>query len=160
MDRRYHEVVGKGNCPIVDTWWQTETGGMRLAHLYAMAVFGILPPRGNVGRTEQVSSSHHKPRLRGSLSLARRLCHSTACSLQSLTRQRTQSSVIHTAALGHKVNSLTDCRIEAWMITAALSHIGAHHPALRRWQWRLRSSLHQVPLARDDAHSLERSRAF
>ena len=24
----YHEVVGKGNCPIVDTWWQTETGGI------------------------------------------------------------------------------------------------------------------------------------
>jgi len=23
----YNEVVGKGNCPIVDTWWQTETGG-------------------------------------------------------------------------------------------------------------------------------------
>ena len=23
----YNTVVGKGNCPIVDTWWQTETGG-------------------------------------------------------------------------------------------------------------------------------------
>lgn len=23
----YNEIVGKGNCPIVDTWWQTETGG-------------------------------------------------------------------------------------------------------------------------------------
>ncbi|MEX3314899.1 acetate--CoA ligase [Sulfitobacter sp. PS-8MA] len=23
----YHEVVGQGRCPIVDTWWQTETGG-------------------------------------------------------------------------------------------------------------------------------------
>jgi acetyl-CoA synthetase len=23
----YNEVVGGGNCPIVDTWWQTETGG-------------------------------------------------------------------------------------------------------------------------------------
>ncbi len=23
----YHNVVGKGRCPIVDTWWQTETGG-------------------------------------------------------------------------------------------------------------------------------------
>jgi acetyl-CoA synthetase len=23
----YHTVVGKGTCPIVDTWWQTETGG-------------------------------------------------------------------------------------------------------------------------------------
>ena len=23
----YHEIVGEGRCPIVDTWWQTETGG-------------------------------------------------------------------------------------------------------------------------------------
>src|SRR6202022_3135087 len=23
----YHRVVGDGRCPIVDTWWQTETGG-------------------------------------------------------------------------------------------------------------------------------------
>jgi acetyl-CoA synthetase len=25
--RWFHEVVGDGRCPIVDTWWQTETGG-------------------------------------------------------------------------------------------------------------------------------------
>jgi acetyl-CoA synthetase len=23
----YYNVVGDGRCPIVDTWWQTETGG-------------------------------------------------------------------------------------------------------------------------------------
>ena len=27
----YHEVIGKGRCPIVDTWWQTETGGIMIA---------------------------------------------------------------------------------------------------------------------------------
>ena len=27
------DVVGKGNCPIVDTWWQTETGGHLLTPL-------------------------------------------------------------------------------------------------------------------------------
>lgn len=27
----YHEVIGKGHCPIVDTWWQTETGGILIA---------------------------------------------------------------------------------------------------------------------------------
>ncbi|MFC1770395.1 acetate--CoA ligase [Candidatus Margulisiibacteriota bacterium] len=26
----YHNVIGKGRCPIVDTWWQTETGGILL----------------------------------------------------------------------------------------------------------------------------------
>jgi acetyl-CoA synthetase len=24
----YHDVIGRGKCPIVDTWWQTETGGI------------------------------------------------------------------------------------------------------------------------------------
>ncbi|ROQ27499.1 acetate--CoA ligase [Gallaecimonas pentaromativorans] len=31
--RWYHEVIGKGRCPIVDTWWQTETGGIMIAPL-------------------------------------------------------------------------------------------------------------------------------
>ncbi|MBA85766.1 acetate--CoA ligase [Thalassobius sp. S69A] len=29
----YNDVVGKGKCPIVDTWWQTETGGHMLTPL-------------------------------------------------------------------------------------------------------------------------------
>jgi acetyl-CoA synthetase len=29
----YHQVIGKGRCPIVDTWWQTETGGILIAPL-------------------------------------------------------------------------------------------------------------------------------
>jgi len=29
----YYEVVGQGRCPIVDTWWQTETGGILLSPL-------------------------------------------------------------------------------------------------------------------------------
>ena len=29
----YDEVVGKGRCPIVDTWWQTETGGILITPL-------------------------------------------------------------------------------------------------------------------------------
>jgi acetyl-CoA synthetase len=31
--RWYHENVGKGRCPIVDTWWQTETGGILISPL-------------------------------------------------------------------------------------------------------------------------------
>ncbi len=31
--RWYHEVVGNGQCPIVDTWWQTETGGILITPL-------------------------------------------------------------------------------------------------------------------------------
>ena len=29
----YHRVVGDGRCPIVDTWWQTETGGIMITPL-------------------------------------------------------------------------------------------------------------------------------
>ena len=31
--RWYHEVVGEGRCPIVDTWWQTETGACLISPL-------------------------------------------------------------------------------------------------------------------------------
>jgi acetyl-CoA synthetase len=31
--RWYHDLVGKGKCPIVDTWWQTETGGILITPL-------------------------------------------------------------------------------------------------------------------------------
>jgi len=29
----YYEVIGKNKCPIVDTWWQTETGGILISPL-------------------------------------------------------------------------------------------------------------------------------
>jgi acetyl-CoA synthetase len=29
----YHRVIGGGRCPIVDTWWQTETGGVMITPL-------------------------------------------------------------------------------------------------------------------------------
>lgn len=29
----YHNIVGEGKCPIVDTWWQTETGGIMITPL-------------------------------------------------------------------------------------------------------------------------------
>ncbi len=31
--RWYHEVVGRRRCPIIDTWWQTETGGILITAL-------------------------------------------------------------------------------------------------------------------------------
>ena len=49
----YHRVVGDGRCPIVDTWWQTETGGILITPLpgatklkpgsATRAFFGIKP---------------------------------------------------------------------------------------------------------------------
>jgi acetyl-CoA synthetase len=29
----YHETIGKGRCPIIDTWWQTETGAIMISPL-------------------------------------------------------------------------------------------------------------------------------
>ena len=29
----YHRVIGGGRCPIVDTWWQTETGAILISPL-------------------------------------------------------------------------------------------------------------------------------
>ncbi len=29
----YHDKIGRGRCPIVDTWWQTETGGIMMSPL-------------------------------------------------------------------------------------------------------------------------------
>jgi acetyl-CoA synthetase len=34
----YHEHIGGGKCPIVDTWWQTETGGIMIAPLPGVTV--------------------------------------------------------------------------------------------------------------------------
>ena len=31
--RWYHDVVGKSKCTVVDTWWQTETGGVQMTPL-------------------------------------------------------------------------------------------------------------------------------
>ena len=31
--RWYHDVVGEGRCPVIDAWWQTETGGIMIAPL-------------------------------------------------------------------------------------------------------------------------------
>ena len=51
--RWYHEIVGGGRCPVVDTWWQTETGGHMIVPLPAawtekpgsatLPFFGVLP---------------------------------------------------------------------------------------------------------------------
>ena len=51
--RWYFDVVGEGRCPIVDTWWQTETGGCMLTTLpgahdmkpgsAGLPFFGVIP---------------------------------------------------------------------------------------------------------------------
>jgi len=62
--RWYHDVVGGGRCPIVDTWWQTETGGILIAPLpgakackpgsASMPFFGIRPELVDVRTGERI----------------------------------------------------------------------------------------------------------
>jgi acetyl-CoA synthetase len=66
----YHKMIGKGKCPIVDTWWQTETGSIMIAPIpgavdlkpgsASLPFFGVVPkivdekgkevPRGTDGK--------------------------------------------------------------------------------------------------------------
>ena len=50
----YHRVIGKGRCPIVDTWWQTETGGIMIAPMPGAVPLkpgsGTLPMPGVIAR--------------------------------------------------------------------------------------------------------------
>lgn len=46
----YNEEIGKGRCPIVDTWWQTETGGVLISNMAGITpskpTFATLPMPG------------------------------------------------------------------------------------------------------------------
>ena len=39
----YFKIIGKSKCPIVDTWWQTETGGMMLSPLPGLETIPLKP---------------------------------------------------------------------------------------------------------------------
>ncbi|MGB9003498.1 MAG: acetate--CoA ligase [Nitrosotalea sp.] len=39
----YFQVIGKVNCPIVDTWWQTETGGMMISPVPGLETISLKP---------------------------------------------------------------------------------------------------------------------
>ena len=57
----YYSTVGHGMCPIVDTWWQTETGGIMITSIpgavdmkpgsAALPFFGIEPRGHRSGRS-------------------------------------------------------------------------------------------------------------
>ncbi len=40
----YHQVVGDGRCPVIDTWWQTETGGVLISPVAKLATLENLKP--------------------------------------------------------------------------------------------------------------------
>jgi acetyl-CoA synthetase len=65
--RWYYNVVGNGDCPIVDTWWQTETGGIMISPLpgatplkpgsASKPFFGVQPKIVNKAGEEQTGAA-------------------------------------------------------------------------------------------------------
>jgi len=55
--RWYHDVVGDGRCPIVDTWWQTETGGILITPPPAPSTRSPAPPRSPSSASSPPSST-------------------------------------------------------------------------------------------------------
>ena len=47
----YHRKIGGGRCPIVDTWWQTETGGIMMSPLPGAI-------RHQAGKLHQAAAGH------------------------------------------------------------------------------------------------------
>ena len=44
----YYTVIGKEKCPIIDTWWQTETGGMMISSLPGIETIPLKPGSGTL----------------------------------------------------------------------------------------------------------------
>ena len=72
----YHRVVGDGRCPIVDTWWQTETGGILISPLPGATTlkpgsatkpfFGVVPALVDADGRELTGAAEGNLVLRGS----------------------------------------------------------------------------------------------
>ncbi|EGP93486.1 acetate--CoA ligase [Nitrosarchaeum koreense] len=46
--RWYFKIIGKEKCPIIDTWWQTETGGMLISALPGLETIPLKPGSGTL----------------------------------------------------------------------------------------------------------------
>ena len=57
----YHRVIGKGNCPIMDTWWQTETGMFVITPVPVMALKPGSATRPYFGVSAEIVDADGKP---------------------------------------------------------------------------------------------------
>jgi acetyl-CoA synthetase len=63
--RWYHKVIGKERCPIMDTWWQTETGGFMITPMPSVALKPGSATRPFPGIEVDVVDEHGVPCPRG-----------------------------------------------------------------------------------------------
>ena len=64
----YHDVIGGGRCPVIDTWWQTETGGMLISSLQGIESLPLKPGSGTLpipGLRMEVVDENGKPAAAG-----------------------------------------------------------------------------------------------
>jgi len=57
----YHRVIGKGRCPIMDTWWQTETGMFQITPVPSMPLKPGSATRPFFGQQASILDEHGKP---------------------------------------------------------------------------------------------------
>ena len=67
----FHKVIGESRCPIVDTWWQTETGSMMIAPMPGAVPLkpgsGTLPMPGVIAEVVDLSGKQVAPNAEGFL---------------------------------------------------------------------------------------------
>ncbi len=57
----YHRVIGKGRCPIMDTWWQTETGMFMITPVPSAPLKPGSGTRPFFGQSAEILDDHGKP---------------------------------------------------------------------------------------------------
>lgn len=60
--RWFYNVIGKGNCPIMDTWWQTETGAFMITPNPTTPLKPGSGTRGFLGIQPEVTDEHGQPK--------------------------------------------------------------------------------------------------
>ena len=95
----YHEHIGGGTCPVVDTWWQTETGGIMISPLargdHHQARFGHVPAARRVGRGRRRRGRRGDPRWRATSRSPGpgRACCAASGAMPSATSRRTGADI-------------------------------------------------------------------
>ena len=105
--RWYHRVVGKERCPVIDTWWQTETGG------FMIAPGAVVPAQARVGHQavpRHTGRSGGRRRQAGSARRGRQARHHDAVA-RDAARHLQGPGAVRPAVLVHVSRQVPDGRL-------------------------------------------------